>query len=198
MYTRTRLEQVMLRPLSSPLELCRTLGLSPTGLQTELLADSAGLTRYCDWEMDRQGEILRTAAMLVLWRVLSREGSRALVLAPGTIRDYPSGLRTATCGPLGRDFMDWLGRACTFQDPGLSSITHRTTWNRIQFGGVAGWEVRMMPIVPGILAEEALSADTGLVIGAGSSDTDFLEAQKALEGGLRLDDVSTRLLLRLW
>ncbi len=189
------MEEATLRPLSGPLDLCRTLGLRPSELQSELLADSGGLAGVADWRMEPPEVVLRAAGMLVLWRVLRQQGSRAIVLAPGTVHETHDGGRVARCGSLGRELMDFLQRACVLQDPALASVTRRPAWNRLEFGAEAGWEIRLVPNLPRIVAEAAPRSAVGLVLDAGSADPDLFEARAALEGGIGGPPC---LLLRLW
>lgn len=184
---------------SSPVDLCRDLRLKPTEEQVRLMLRLSQAAGVVDARLasDKDGlpvsitagDVLRAALMVVLWRTLRLEGSRATILAP-----TKKGSIVAT-GELGELAMAYLAEVCMVQDAGLKSISSIPTWSRIEFASVAGWEVRLVPNVPAIVTEAGPRSRTGLVIGAGHGQTALDGAQEALEHSM---DLENSLLIRLW
>jgi len=177
--------------LASPTDLCRELNLEPTLAQLALmerLASSRGLADARLGWPDDKGDVLRAAAMVVLWRVLRDQGVRGTVLAPAEAWDR---LR---CGELGRLTMSYLGQTC-HRHSALRDSLRWPEWNRLEAGSVAGWEVRLVPNKPFIAAEAARRSRIGLILDAGCGQSDFEASQKAFEDAF---DLENGLLIRLW
>lgn len=182
----------------SPADLCRTLQLDANPDQfalMERLATARGVVDEClrastkDLKVgNTRGDVLRAALMVVLWRVLTVRGSRATVLAPSVEGKL-------ACGELGRLAMAFLNEVCQVANPSLASVTRFPEWNRVEFAGEPGWEIRLVPNVPVIAAEAARRSLTGLVLDAGSTQPALVEAQRELEA---IGRDSRGLLIRLW
>lgn len=183
----------------SPVDLCRSLRLMPTQEQVCLMLRLAHSSGIVDAQLasDKDGmpvtvtagDVLRAALMVVLWRTLRIEGSRATILAPSR-----EGSLVAS-GELGELAMAYLAEVCKVQDHNLASITEIPTWNRLEFASVAGWEIRLVPNAPSIVSEAGPRTRTALIVGAGMGQTALDGAQRALEESM---DLSNSLLIRLW
>lgn len=183
---------------TNPSELCRMLRLDANPGQFELMEhlahargaiDTGLMTTEEDFALgDTKGDALRAALMVVIWRVLTIQGSRATILAP-------SESESLACGELGRMAMAFVHEVCKVQDIYLSSVTKIPAWNRVEFAGEAGWELRLVPNSPVIVAEASRRSLTALVIDAGNTQPAFVEAQRELE---RVGRDARGLLIRLW
>lgn len=184
--------------LSTPLELCRFLGLGPSIEQTRLMRKMAEASGAVDvamnwpegkfelpWDSDT-GDAIRAACMVLLWRTLKTPGSRGIVLAPSAEH------KVGELGVLAMAFLDEIVRT---RDENLRDVSRLHGWNRIEFGTEPGWELRAVPCDEELARVWAPRVRTVLFIGAGSTETPFVEAVKALEAGV---DRETALILRLW
>ena len=176
---------------SSPSELCDLLGIGYSDRQREMmdrLARSSGAVDERLDDPDWAGDPLRAAMMAALWRVLHCPGSRATILAP-------SRPDSTLCDDLGHTAMGFLAEVCIARDVCLRSVTTIRQWNRIEFAGEDGWEVRLVPNVPAMASEAASRSLIGVVLDAGNSQPTFVEAQRELE---KLLGDPRALLIRLW
>lgn len=184
--------------LSTPLELCRFLGLGPTAEQTRLMRKMAEASGTVDvamdwpngkfdlpWDSDA-GDAIRAACLVLLWRTLKTPGSRGIVLAPSAEH------KVGELGVLAMAFLDEVVRT---RNEEMRAVSRLHGWNRIEFGTEAGWELRAVPCDEELARVWAPRARTVLFIGAGAADTPFVEAVKAIEAGA---DRETALILRLW
>jgi hypothetical protein len=170
---------------SCPSELCDLLKIGYSARQHDLMAHLARARGAQDVRLedpDWTGDPLRAAAMAVLWRVLGVPGTRASVIAPDG-------------SELGRLFMDFLAEVSVTRDVCLRSVTNVRDWNRLEFDGGAGWEIRLVPNVPVMAAEAARRSLIGVVVDAGSAEPRFVEALRELEAVVR---EPKGLLIRLW
>lgn len=178
----------------TPAELCGLLNLGPTPAQEALMTRLARAHGVQDVQAriksddDFDGDALRAAMMVVLWRTLTVPGARATVVAPSVEGQV-------TCGSLGTTAMGFLSEVCATRDVVLASMTSIRDWNRVRFSGEEGWEVHLVPNVRVIAEEAALRSLVGLVIHAGHAETRFVEASKALEA---VGSDPRGLVIRLW
>jgi len=131
---------------------------------------------------------LKSALMVVLWRVLRVPGSRATLVAPS------DGAGTAA-GESGNAAMGFLAEVCKTKDAVLASIVRVPSWYRLEIGSEPGWEIRFCHNVPRFAAESARRSLTGLVIDAGDAETALGETARELEC---IADDPRGLLIRLW
>ena len=174
-----------------PSELCDLLRMGYSERQRDLMDRVASARGTVDARLedpDWAEDPLRAAVMGVLWRVLTVPGTRATLIAP-------SEEGSTRCAELGVRAMSFLAEVCVTRDVCLRSVCSVRQWNRVEFVGEAGWEVRLTPNVPEMVAEAARRSLIGVVLDAGSSQPAFVEAQKALEGVLKDPRAG---LIRLW
>jgi hypothetical protein len=171
--------------------MCDLLKIGYSETQADLMYKISRTRGFVDAGLDDPewaGDPLRAALMAVLWHILVVPGTRATILAPS--KDD-----SLACGELGNNAMAFLAEVCVTRDVCLRSITAIRQWNRLEFAGEAGWEVRLIPNVPAMAAEAALLSRIGLILDAGCSQPAFVEAQKALEQVVK---EPRGLLIRLW
>ncbi len=176
---------------SSPSDLCDLLKIGYSPRQDELmyrLGRASGVVDEALEDADWAGDPLRATMVAVLWRVLAVPGSRATILAP-------SKPDSTLCDELGHLAMGFLAEVCLTRDVCLRSVVNLRQWNRIEFVGEAGWEVRLVPNVPAMVSEAALRSRIGVILDAGCSQPAFVEAQRALEPVAK---DPRGLLIRLW
>lgn len=182
--THDAVRELLGAPMRSPSHLCAYLEMRPSLDQTALM-ERATTLRDPDWVLDTSetaaDRIFQAAAVWALWRTLLLTGSRTTILAPAESRRV--------------DFMATLHRICTHTAPGLNAITRFPRWNRLQIGLAAGWDLRAVANSHFLVAERARTTFTAVILGAGSSDPEFLEARKTLEEGMV---GPKRALVRLW
>lgn len=184
--------------LSTPLELCRFLGLGPSAEQTRLMRKMAEASGTVDvamnwpegkfelpWDSDT-GDAIRAACMVALWRTLKTPGSRAIVLSPSAEH------KVGELAALAMAFLDEIVRT---RDENLREISRLKGWKAIEFGTEPGWEIRTCPCDVELARAWAPRSRTVLLIGAGGTETPFVEAVQALETGC---DRESTLILRLW
>ena len=176
---------------ASPSELCDQLRIAYSERQDELmyrLSRASGVFDERLEDADWAGDPLRATMMVVLWRVLTHPGSRATILAP-------SAEGSTLCDEVGHLAMGFLTEVCMTRDVCLRAISTSKGWNRVEFSGEPGWEVRLTPNCPAMAAEAASRSLIGVVLDAGCAQPAFVEAQKALEAVAR---DPRGLLIRLW
>jgi hypothetical protein len=176
---------------ASPSELCDLLRIAYSERQDDLMFGLGRANGVVDERLedaDWAGDPLRATMMVVLWRILACPGSRATILAP-------SREGSTLCADVGHLAMSFLNEVCLTRDVCLRSITTPRAWNRLEFVGEPGWEVRLTPNCPVMVAEAASRSLIGVVLDAGCSQPAFVEAQKALEAVAR---DPRGLLIRLW
>jgi len=184
--------------LSTPLELCRFLGLAPTAEQTRLMRQMAEASGTVDvvldwpssklelpWDSDA-GDSIRAACMVALWRTLRTTGSRAIVVSASPEHKI---------GELAGLAMAFLAEVALTKDEALRSVSRLNGWNRLEFGAESGWEMRALPCDAELARAWAPRARTVVIIGAGAAETPFVEAVQALEAGCERENA---LILRLW
>jgi hypothetical protein len=178
----------------SPADLCRILGLAPDEAQVEQMEALARRRGVADlrfrgeipgWVDD---QVLKSALMVLLWRVLRVPGSRATIVAPS---EGPG----VAVGELGNYAMGFLAEVCKTKDAVLSSIVRLPSWYRFQIGDEPGWEVRFCHNAPAVAAESARRSLTGLVIDAGDARSTLGETARELEV---IANDPRGLLIRLW
>lgn len=167
--------------LRSPEDLCDRLGLKPSEAQREVMQrferDENPLQ-----VLDSGGERLGLAVAIgILWRLLCNSGSKVLVIASNE--------------RLGGDFFGFLQQITTKIDPALNAVCRWKRWNTLKIGHDSGYECKMLRNVPALLQGRDFSGTTFVVLGAGGSDTAFVEMQMALEQVAASEGVR---LIRVW
>jgi len=180
-FTTRYLDRVMAAPLRSPLGMCDALKLRPTKAQLELLERFVALPSTIDVSYDAEKESIRAVAVALVWRVLSVQGSRGLIV---TSDDR-----------LGEYAMRFVSSIALEADTALASVTHQRRWNSLSFGSDPGWEVRLLPNNPSWAAEAAPRASFVAVLGFRGSDPAFVETVQALDDAR---DRSASILARVW
>jgi len=159
--------------LRSPMDLCERLGLRPMAAQLSIMR------RFYEGENPLQApevpneKTVNAVAVCALWRLLSIPGSRCVVI--GSSRDLE-----------GR-FMGILHEITTKVDPILASVCRWTNKRTLKVGDAAGHELRFVSNVPEWLRCMEEGPTTYVVLGARSSDTNFVDASRIIESydGLR-------------
>jgi hypothetical protein len=153
--------------MRSPLHLCEKLGLTPTPGQHELLTRLGQCHENYNIQGDEKNESARACAIFALWRVLNVSDSLGIVLTPSKERS--------------NDFMTFITAVTKRCSPELASVSGFPRWNVLQVGGRTGWELRLMPNKAALVRERAPNAVVSLILDAGNSDPEFVEAVRALE-----------------
>lgn len=174
-------EKVMEVPLRSPADFCASLGLRPVPCQADFMERFAGVPEAIEAKADQDGAMVRVMALCALWRVISLPGCIGTVIAAKE-ED-------------GKHFMAFLGAVIEKTTPGLAAITSMKRWNVLSVGSSAGWGLRYIPNNVTMVTERAKNSNLAIILGAGSSNTQFSAAREALESSM-LNKNKT--LLRLW
>lgn len=154
--------------MKSPLSLCESLDLTPTSHQHEVIASlmaavDGSMIRFKD---DDRFETARAVGIYTIWRVLSITNSAAVVVAQDE--------------KLASDFMTFINAVTQRRNPTLASVSGFPRWNLLQFGGRTGWEIRIIGNNSELVARKAPEAVVSVVLGAGCSDVEALNAASAL------------------
>lgn len=164
--------------MHSPLSLCDRLGLQPSEYQYKILARykaCADALEVANIPLFRRLDVVsgdtfegdRVVALCALWRLLDRKGASCVVIAPDET--------------LGSDFMAFVQGVVKRGNNELSCIGSFPRWNVLKFGGVEGWEMRLLPSKQAIVRELAPRAYISIALGAGSSVPEYVDLMKALE-----------------
>lgn len=153
--------------MRSPLNLCEKLGLQPTAVQHATFGRLDDCPKRIEFLGDGRNEVTRAVAIFALWRVLSIPSSLGIVLVPTQA--------------LGSDFMQFMEAVTQRCNPELAQVSGFPRWNVLQFGGRTAWELRVMPNKSALVRERAPNSVVSVVIQAGDSEPEFVEAVKALE-----------------
>lgn len=159
--------------LSGPNDLASRLRLAPTEKQSKLMEKFMQPGRVLHSPND--ADLSRAAAVCMLYRLLTKEGSRGLVLAAKQ--------------EMARSFMGFM-QQLTSLDPAVNSVCRWTRWNTLKIGEESGYECRAlqnhMEAARGLRDD---SQTTVVVLGAGELDNQmFVENYTILDRTLQGDD----------
>lgn len=159
--------------LSGPADLASRLRLQPTEDQSKLMTRFMEGGRVLHSVMSP--ELTRASAVCMLYRMLTKDGSRGLVLASNQ--------------QMAREFMGFL-RVISESDPAINSVCRWTRWSTLKISDSCGYECRVLQNISGGargLKDDSMT--TVVVLGAGMSDNHaFVENYTALDRTLRGED----------
>lgn len=160
MLTNNQKEKAM-ASLHSPADLCERLGLHPTSAQLDLMQAFYEDVDPLQVEDDPTKQYSNTIAMIALWRQLRVKGSRTIVVSASR------GLEVR--------FMQFLREITSRIDPALTSVCTWVNSRTLRFANEAGYELRCTSNRPAFLRGIKEDAVTWVVLGARSSEINFIE-----------------------
>lgn len=181
MFTTKYLEELMERPLRSPVDFCSSLGLQADPCQIEFMQRFAKLPQILDVKADENFLLQKAAVLSTLWLCATVEHARGIILAPSD--------------DVAKSYMRFFEMLITKTTDGMRSMAKMKRWNVVEFCGNREWELRLLPNNVKIVEEHAKKAIFAMVVDAGCEETRFFEARKVLEATL---EGSPSMLLRLW
>lgn len=167
MLTNNLIEEMMMTSLRSPMDLCDRLGLRPTTEQLDLMERFYHDEQPLEVTEVPAQQTTNAVAVCALWRLLLIPGSSCIVIAAN--RDLQS------------RFMGFMHDITTTIDPALSSVCRWSGSKTLKIGDSAGYELRFMSNKPAWAQGIHGDAITYVILGARSSEPNFVETMRALD-----------------